>query len=523
MACELRIRASTDVPGTFLKMLLALMSVCASLAFPPDFVSAQSTMPSAPGALAGGYMRLGQMYAEGTAVQRDLEKALLYYRRAQQAGSDEAQMALNMLPYKVEGTGLDKREALAGLRELAARGKVSALLLLAEIYAGSYGDEPDPEQALASLREAADRGNIDAMMQIGDYYRKGEIVPYDALKAVAAYGRAESAGSRAATEQLVVFQAYGEGMARDAAAAMARLEAAEPGSGPSALVTEGDLRLKAGIPAIDVAGALEAWTKAADQGRIDAMIRLGDFYLNGFFARQERKKALAYYQAAANTGDLYGRLALAKAQLTQDGTAEDGLRQLEALAENGFDEAGVTIANAHLRGTGVPKNVEVGLRRLESMAETGSILARLRLVEIYRSGLEDGHGRLVRANAARAGAILKEIGPSIGSSLWLYHNLLLEASTGKAGDTTQLLRKLEALPISIRHRLFKELRVDLPDLYFDLIQLKLVDAGYLAADQDGWKPTIRAMMTYCRDRGVGDVCASGPFAPRTAEALQALL
>lgn len=523
MACELRTTASTSRPSTRLRTLLAVFSVGASLALPPDLVFAQSTMSSAPDGLAGGYLRLGQLYAEGTAVERDLEKALLYYHRAQQAGSDEAQLALSMLPYKVDGTGLDKREAMAGLRELAARGEVPALLFLAEIYAGSYGDKPDPMQALASLREAANRGNVDALLRIGDYYRKGEIVPYDASKAVAAYGRAEAAGSDIATEHLSVLQAYGEGMARDAAAAMARLEATGTESGPSALVTEGDLRLKAGVPEIDVAGALKAWTKAADHGRIDAMIRLGDFYLNGFFARQQRKKALAYYQAAADAGDFYGRLALAKAQLMQDGTAKEGLRQLEVLAESGFDEAGVTIANAHLRGSGVPKNVKAGLGRLESMAGSGSILARLRLVEIYRSGLADGHGQLVRANAARAQAILKEVGPSIGSSLWLYHNLLLEASTGKAGDTSLLVQRLEALPISIRHRLFKELRVDLPDLYFSLIQLKLVDAGYLAADQDGWKPTIKAMMSYCRDRDVGDVCASGPFAPRTAEVLQALL
>src|SRR5690606_8966607 len=165
----------------------------------------------APDGLVGGYLRLGQLYAEGTAVERDLEKALLYYHRAQQAGSDEAQLALSMLPYKVRGTGLDKREAVAELRELAARGKVSALLFLAEIYAGSYGDKPDPTRALASLQEAANRGNVDAMLRIGDYYRKGEIVPYDASKAVAAYERAEAAGSDIATEYLSELQAYGEG------------------------------------------------------------------------------------------------------------------------------------------------------------------------------------------------------------------------------------------------------------------------------------------------------------------------
>src|SRR5690606_9305458 len=139
--------------------------------------------------------------------------------------------------------------------------------------------------------------------------------------------------------------------------------------------------------------------------------------------------------------------------------------------------------NAHLLGTGVPKNVKAGLGRREKMAETGSTPARLRRVVIHRSGPADTHGQMVRAKVARAKAIVKEVGPSIGSSLWLYHNLLLEASARKAGDKAQLVRKLEELPISMRHRLFKELRADMPDLYFSLIQLKLVDAGYLAADQ----------------------------------------
>jgi len=149
--------------------------------------------------------------------------------------------------------------------------------------------------------------------------------------------------------------------------------------------------------------------------------------------------------------------------------------------------------------------------------------ACLRLVEIYRNGLADGHGRLVRADAARAAALLRSIGPSLGASQQLYQDILLKASLGQVRDPRKLAKGLDALPLSMRHRLFKDLRTDVPDLYFELIRVKLVDAGHLAAGQVGWKPTIRAMMSYCRARGVESICASGPFASRTAVALQALL
>ena len=463
------------------------------------------------------------MYAEGKAVPRDLEKGVYYYRLAEQAGSDEARLALAMMAYTDPGMGLDKAGALAHITALAAQGQVSALLFLADIHAGSYGDAPDFELVLASLEEAADRGDVAAMIRIGDYYREGKVVGYDAAKAVAAYERAEFAGSSlTVSEELAIFQAYGEGMSRDAAAAMARLELVKAQGRLSALVTEGDLMLTGGAPIVDVAGAIEAWGTAAAQGRVDAMIRLGDLYFYGLYGAQQMKKALAYYQAAADNGDLYGRLALAKAQLARQATAKEGQRQLESLAAGGFDEAGVAIANAYLRGNGVPQNPKMGLSRLTDMAASGSIRARLRLIEIYRGGLVDGRRQVVRADEAKAVALLDEIGPSLGKSERLYQEILLNAASGKAGRPMQFIRRLDALPVTMRHRLVRELRAEAPHLYLELIRLKLVDGGYLSLGQKGWKSVIGAMMAYCQNRGVRKVCAEGPFAPRTTAALQAL-
>lgn len=473
--------------------------------------------------LASGYVRLGQMYTEGQAVQRDLQKGVFYYRQAEQAGSEEARLALSVLPYRFEGSGLKRSEALTGLHELAEKGQVSALLVLADIYAGIYGDKPDPAQSLAILEQAADRGSVEAMVKVGNHYREGKIVSYSAEKAIAAYRRAEAAGSRSAAEELAVFQAFGEGMDADMPAAVKRLETATRSGRTAALVTLGDLKLKIGQPNIDVDGAIAAWTRAANEGRIDAFLRLGDFYSNGFFVQRQLKKALSYYKAAADAGDPYGQMYLAQARMMQDSTAKEGLLQLTALADDGFEEAGIAIANGRLRGTGVPQDIKAGLQRLEDMATSGSVLARLRLVEIYRNGLADGYGRLVKPDAKKAAGLLKAVLPTLGTSAQLYHKILLDASTGKVEDPAKLAQRLAALPVSMRQRLFKDLRGDAPDLYFELLQLKLANAGHLAADQEGWKPTIRAMMNYCRNRGVEKVCASGPFAPQTAEALQALL
>lgn len=518
-----RLTSSSRGWNTFANFVLALGILWITTSCELNRAFAQSGLPANPVDSARGYLRLGQMYIEGRAVQHDMEKGLFYYRRAEQAGSEEAKLALSMLPYKFTETGLKRSDALARLQALAAEGQVSALLFLADVQLGSYGDKPDPAQALVSLGLAADRGSVEAMLRIGQYYRQGEIVPYDAGKAVAAFQRAEAAGSRAATEELAIFQAYGEGMVPDAAGAISRLETAKAAGRASALVTEGDLKLNTGVPMIDIDGAVAAWSKAATQGRIDAMLRLGDFYYNGYFGRRQLKKAITYYKAAADAGDLFGELALAKAQLAQTRTAKAGLEQLERLAKNGMDKAGVAIADAHLRGTGIRKDVKAGLRRLHRMADTGSMAARLRLVEIYRNGLTDGYGRLVRPDKAKAASMLKPILPSLGLSPRLYQELLLSASRGKIRDASHLARKLDELPLSLRHRFFKDLRADVPDLYFDLLRFKLAHAGYMGVNKAGWKPTIRAMMSYCRKRGAEKVCASGPFAPQTAEALAALL
>ncbi|WP_455273824.1 tetratricopeptide repeat protein [Rhizobium herbae] len=508
-------------PATGRTMLVVLcLSFFSILSLGP--VVAQSTAQPASEELAKSYRRLGQMYTEGKAVPRDLEKGVYYYRLAEQAGSDEARLTLAMMAYTDPGMGLDKAGALAHITALATQGQVPALSFLADIHAGLYGDAPDFELVLASLEEAADRGDVAAMIRIGDYYREGKVVGYDAAKAVAAYERAEVAGNRTVTEELAIFQAYGEGMSRDAAAAMARLESVKAQGRLSALVTEGDLMLTGGAPIVDVAGAIEAWNTAAAQGRVDAMIRLGDLYFYGLYGAQQMKKALAYYQAAADNGDLYGRLAFAKAQLARPTTAKDGQRQLESLAASGFDEAGVAIANAYLRGNGVPQNPKVGLSRLTDMAASGSIQARLRLIEIYRGGLVDGRRQVVRADAAKATALLDEIGPSLGKSERLHQEILLDAVSGKIGRPMQFIRRLDALPVTMRHRLVKDLRAEAPHLYLELVRLKLVDGGYLSLGQKGWKSVIGAMMAYCQDRGVRKVCAAGPFAPRTTAALQAL-
>lgn len=506
----------------WLKAMLAAAGLMIFTVWLPCAALAQNPSPPVSAELVKSYLRLAEMYAEGRAVQRDLKKAVDYYRLAEMAGSDEARLALGTMALKGEGLPQDRTSALARIEPIAARGNIDALLLLADIYMGLYGGRSDPQRALAKLQLAADRGEIAAMLRIGDYYREGEVVAYDASKAVKAYKQAEALGSRTATVELALLQAVGEGMPRNAAAAMLRLQRLEAEGKMSALVAEGDLKLNGGAPAVDIAGAVDVWSEAAANGRIDAMLRLGDFYFYGVYGSTKFKKALSFYAAAAATGDKYGTLAFAKAQLARSKGVKDALKKLDTLTTMGFDEAGVVIADAYLRGHGVSQNPKKGLARLKKMAASGSKYANLRLIEIYRDGLSEGGHLLVRRNLPKARATLDAIAPSLGISELLYQQILLDAAAGATWTPSQLLERLNRLPVAMRQRLVKELRLAAPPLYVDLVRLKMQALGYLAPDKKGAKNLSKAVKSYCSSLGARKLCNGGTSAQLTAEVLQAL-
>jgi len=83
---------------------------------------------------------LGVMYDQGASVDRDLDKAASWYRKAAEQGFLDAQTNLGMMYYRGEGVSSDSTEAARWLRLAADKGDTEAAALLEQIVCESSAD-----------------------------------------------------------------------------------------------------------------------------------------------------------------------------------------------------------------------------------------------------------------------------------------------------------------------------------------------------------------------------------------------
>jgi len=83
---------------------------------------------------------LGVMYDQGASVDRDLDKAASWYRKAAEQGFLDAQTNLGMMYYRGEGVSSDSTEAARWLRLAADKGDTEAAALLEQITCESSAD-----------------------------------------------------------------------------------------------------------------------------------------------------------------------------------------------------------------------------------------------------------------------------------------------------------------------------------------------------------------------------------------------
>jgi hypothetical protein len=154
-------------------------------------------------------------------------------------------------------------------------------------------DEPD----WARLRDAAEHGEAAAQLAVAKVYRDGKGVPRDYAKAFALFGKSAAQGNLEAMGGLAAMYILGRGTEVNGAEGVKWLrKAAELGSFPSATeLASVYAHGNAGIPR-DYSAAIHWYRHAADQGYVDAQLRLGLFY---FFGEEyEEPKREPNYEAA---------------------------------------------------------------------------------------------------------------------------------------------------------------------------------------------------------------------------------
>lgn len=223
---------------------------------------------------------LGEMYAEGLGIDRDLEQAAQWYRLAAEQGCLAAQVRLGKMYANGLGVKQDYREAAMWLDKAAAQAESNNEHLFEK--AQTAYQQNDYKHALTFFRTLAERECDAAQYYLGSMYTHGYGVEKDDNCAAQWY-----------------FQAAQQGYA--SALTMLREQAKEGLA--AAQFYMGELYSRALGVMQDNVLAADSYLHAAQQGHIKAQAKMGELYAKGQGVPQDYQQASLWYGKAAQQHD----------------------------------------------------------------------------------------------------------------------------------------------------------------------------------------------------------------------------
>jgi TPR repeat protein len=122
-------------------------------------------------------LEVGDRYASGRGVDRNLELAFPWFQRAARKGEPRALYSIGECYYFGAGVPKDLNQAIYYLTQSAAFNDPYAKGLLGNIYRKGEGlEKPNYQEAFRLLSEAADQGFLDAQGNLGVMIINGEVV-----------------------------------------------------------------------------------------------------------------------------------------------------------------------------------------------------------------------------------------------------------------------------------------------------------------------------------------------------------
>ncbi|MBR2663604.1 MAG: toll/interleukin-1 receptor domain-containing protein [Clostridia bacterium] len=129
---------------------------------------------------------------------------------------------------------------------------------------------------------------------------------------------------------------------------------------------------------------------SANAGNTEAMVLLGDCFLNGWGTAPEEEKAFGWFQRAAEQGNTQGMIGLGNCYLSGIGTEPDPAEVFQwnlRAAEAGDSSGMLNAASCYEEGYGTEKNTELALDWYQKSAEAGYELGMYHLARCYRAGI----------------------------------------------------------------------------------------------------------------------------------------
>ncbi|MGH1356945.1 MAG: SEL1-like repeat protein [Thalassovita sp.] len=133
------------------------------------------------------------------------------------------------------------------------------------------------------------------------------------------------------------------------------------------------------------ARAVELLERAANGGHMAAQNRLAQHFYNGLGVSQDQQVALEWFAKAAASGQAQFQADYAVA-LQAEGRAEEAAEQYRLAADQGHQDAQVSLGVLYLNGDGVPKDTERAAALFEAPAQAGLARAQNNLGLLYVRG-----------------------------------------------------------------------------------------------------------------------------------------
>ena len=167
---------------------------------------------------------LGELYLQGGGVERDIARALSYFKKGCAGNFPPA--CIGEAKMIAGGIGAAKDQAQADLlykkafnllQTACSKNNLMACTTLGGMYVSGNGVAIDYARAVPLLQKACAGGHLFGCYQLGQRYATGEGVPQDYLKAVSLYQKACDGGTPDGCLSLAVMYSTGRGVAMNSA------------------------------------------------------------------------------------------------------------------------------------------------------------------------------------------------------------------------------------------------------------------------------------------------------------------
>lgn len=339
-----------------------------------DTVYSEALLQKAQEGNAEAQNLLGICYYEGYGTEKDLKKAVEWYRKAAEQGNAESQYHLGYCYANGEGVEENQAKAAEWYKKAAEKGIANAQCNLAYRYIEGNGVPKDLNQAQSWYRKAAEQGDAQGQTELGLCYENGEGVEKDLAKAIEWYRKAAEQNYARAQSYLGSCYREGKGVKKDSKQAFEwYLKAAEQDYAGAQCWLGVCYHKGEGVEK-NLAKAVEWYRKAAENGSSEAQYDLGKCYENGEGVKKDYKQAIQLYQKAAEQGFAPAQCSLGFLYYTGLYVKKDYKQAYEwwrKAAEQGDDTSQYNMGCCYENGEGVSKDLNKAIEWYQKAARQG--------------------------------------------------------------------------------------------------------------------------------------------------------